>query len=99
MPKEVIWSPESERDLDKILDYLAINWNTSVSLKFIDLIEVLADQISNNPLQFPSINRKLNIRKCVITKHNTLFYRNRRKHVEILRIYDNRQNPEKLIFI
>ena len=99
MPKEVIWSPDSVRDLDKILDYLAINWNTSVSLKFIDLIEVLTDQISNNPQQFPSINRKLNIRKCVITKHNTLFYRNRRKHVEILRIYDNRQDPLKLTFL
>ena len=99
MPKEVIWSPESEKDLDKLLDYLATDWDTSVVLKFIDLLEVLVDQISYNPLQFPSIKRKLNIRKCVITKHNSLFYRNKRGNVEILRIYDTRQDPESLEFI
>ena len=98
MPKKIIWSPDSERDLALILEYLAREWDSSVSIKFLDLIEELSEQVSLNPRQFPLIHKKLNIRKCVITKHNTLYYRNMRTHVELLRIYDTRQDPGKLKF-
>ena len=39
---------------------------------------------------------KLKVRKCVITKQNSLYYRENSERIEILRIYDNRQNPRKL---
>ena len=99
MPKKIIWSPKSEKDLEIILEYLSTEWDESVAQKFIDIVDVLLDQISINPKQFPLIHKKLNIRKCVITKHNTLFYRNRRGHIELLRIYDTRQDPDNLIFL
>ncbi len=98
MPKEIIWSPDSERDLDTILAYLSSGWNPLVSSRFLDLIEKVLVQISINPRQFPLIYKGLNIRKCVIAKHNTLYYRNKRAHVEFLRIFDSRQDPDKLNF-
>jgi plasmid stabilization system protein ParE len=98
MPKQVIWSPLSERDFNNILDYLRENWGSKVVAKFIDIVEDLTEQISLNPKQFPVIYKKLKVRKCVITKHNTLYYRDRRDYVDILRIFDNRQDPHKLKF-
>ena len=98
MPKPIIWSPQSDRDLENILDYLAQKWEYSVSVKFLDLVDILLKQIAINPKQFPLIHKPLKIRKCVITKHNTLYYRNEGYVVEVLRIYDNRQDPEKLEF-
>ena len=98
MPKPIIWSPQSEKDLEKILDYHAIEWEADVSIKFLNLVDSLLRQISRNPKQYPLIHKKLNIRKCVITKHNSLYYRNRRSAIELLRIYDNRQDPDKLEF-
>jgi plasmid stabilization system protein ParE len=98
MPKPVIWSPQSEKDLEKILDYLAVEWDASVSIKFLNVIDRLVGQITGNPKQYPLIHTQLNIRKCVITKHNSLYYRNKRSVIELLRIYDNRQDPEKLEF-
>jgi plasmid stabilization system protein ParE len=98
MAKKIIWTIESEQDFSDILEYLSQNWNNSVALTFIDLVDLLLTQISINPNQYPVINRKLRIRKCVITKHNSLYYRNRRNHIELLRIYDNRQNPDNLKF-
>jgi len=98
MPKKIIWSPKSEKDFENILEYLSKEWDAEVTIKFIDLIDILLIQISINPRQFPLIHKSLNIRKCVISKHNTLYYRNRRNHIELLRIYDNRQNPENLRF-
>jgi len=98
MPKKIIWSPDSELDLEIILEYLSDEWESSVAVKFLDITEDLTKQISINPRQFPLIHSRLNIRKCVITKHNTLYYRNKRTNVELLRIYDTRQDPEKLKF-
>ena len=98
MTKKIIWSPNSEEDFENILDYLASEWDAKVAIKFIDLVDALLLQIANNPRQFPLIHKKYNVRKCVLTKHNTLYYRNRRNYIELLRIYDNRQDPEKLRF-
>ena len=98
MAKPIRWSPQADEDLDKILDYLANEWEDSVSLKFLDLVDILLNQIAINPRQYPLIHKSLNIRKCVITKHNSLFYRNKRNVIEVVRIYDTRQEPEKLQF-
>jgi plasmid stabilization system protein ParE len=99
MPKQVIWSPQSESDLLQIIDYLNKNWESKVTIKFSDIIDEIIIQISLNPRQFPVIQKRKKIRKCVITKHNSLYYRERKEFVDILRIYDNRQDPHKLKFI
>ena len=72
MPKQIIWSPLSENDFSGILEYLQQNWDSKVVIKFIDIIDELINQISLNPKQFPVIQKKKKIRKCVITKHNSL---------------------------
>lgn len=98
MAKQIIWSPSSESDFEDILDYLSEHWESKVVFKFIEIVNELVEQIALNPKQFPVIQKKYKIRKCVITKHNTLYYRERRNYVDILRIYDNRQDPKKLRF-
>lgn len=98
MSKQVIWSPQSENDFSDILEYLAENWDKEVALKFIDIVDKLINQILLNPKQFPIIQKQKKIRKCVITKHNSLYYRERKEFIDILRIYDNRQDPRKLKF-
>jgi plasmid stabilization system protein ParE len=98
MPKPIIWSPLSEKDFESILEYLHTNWDDKVVNQFIEITDKLINQISLNPRQFPVIHRKKRVRKCIITKHNTLFYRDQKKCVDILRIYDTRQDPEKKKF-
>ncbi len=98
MPKEIIWAPLAENDLSAILEYLDKNWDSKVSANFIDMTENVIDQISINPRQFPIIFIRKRIRKCVLTKHNSLFYRESRSKAEILRIYDTRQDPDSLTF-
>jgi plasmid stabilization system protein ParE len=98
MLKPVIWSPLSENDFENILEYLNKNWGIKVASNFIDLVETLINQISLNPKQFPICFKKKKIRKCVLTKHNTLYYRDGKINIEILRIYDTRQDPTTMIF-
>lgn len=98
MSKPIIWSPLAENDFESILDYLQIHWENKVVSDFIVIVEGITGQIAANPTQFPLINKKKQVRKCVITKHNTLFYRNRKDYIDILRIFDTRQDPHKLKF-
>jgi len=69
-----------------------------VLIQFLNKIDIITNQISTNQNQYPIINKKLQVRKCVITKQNTLFYRESQKQIEVLRLYDTRQDPEKLKF-
>ena len=98
MSKQIVWSPLSENDFSRILDYLNKNWGEKVASQFIDLTESFLRHISINPRQFPVIYKKKRIRKCVLTKHNTLYYRDSKAQIEILRIYDTRQDPDNLTF-
>ena len=74
MPKPVIWSHLSINDFTMILQYLQENWNDQIANRFIDITETLISHISNNPKQYPLIYKRHRILKCVITKHNTLYY-------------------------
>jgi len=98
MSKQVVWSPLSESDFARVLEYINENWDENVTNQFIDLTENILGQISINPRQFPVIHKKEKIRKCVLTKHNTMFYRESKTQVDILRIYDTRQDPYTLTF-
>jgi plasmid stabilization system protein ParE len=72
--KRILWSPLAEEDLNNILEYLEREWEQQVIFDFLVALENDLDRISKNPKVFPLINSLLNIRKYVITKHNTLYY-------------------------
>ncbi len=94
--KPLIWSPEADLDLEEILDYLEKKWTLSVAQDFINSLFNTLDWISFNPDSFMQINKSDNIRKYVLSEHYTLYFEVFDKHIDLLRIFDNRQNPNKL---
>ena len=96
MAKNVIWSPAAEKDLETVLDYLQSKWSNQILNRFINKIDDNIGLIIDDPKIFPLINHRLKIRKSVITKHNTLYYRETAKSIQIVRLFDSRQNPKKL---
>ena len=96
MNNEVIWSPESEDDLSNIFNYLLIKWNFKIADNFINDVENKIQNIVKNPILYPIIHSELVIRRCVITKHNSIIYFQKNEIIYILRVFDNRQDPEKL---
>ncbi len=98
MHSKIYWSLLAEKDFENILLYLQEHWEEKVIENFIEITEILIGQIAMNPKQFPVIYKKKKVRKCVLTKHNSLYYIVGRDSIEILRIFDNRQNPKLLKF-
>lgn len=47
---------------------------------------------------YPLIHKRLKIRKCVVSKHNSIYYREKKDFIEIVNVFDTRQNPNKLKF-
>jgi len=59
----------------------------------------LAEVDLGNILEYLAKNWNQKVRKCLVTKQNTLFYREVERRIEILRLYDTRQDPKKLKFL
>ena len=98
MLKKVIWSPSAEKDFELILDYLQLKWNHKIVNSLINKIDDNINLILEDYKIFPVINDELQIRKSVISKQNTLYYREKSGTLEIVRLFDSRQDPYKLKF-
>jgi plasmid stabilization system protein ParE len=89
-------SPSAKEDIENISQYLNQEWGKVVLSRFLIKINWIISQIVINPQQYPVINTRLKIRRCVITKQNTLYYIYVNGKIKIVRIYDTRQDPNKL---
>lgn len=96
MPKVVVMTELAEQDLERITDYLVLQWGVKVCKRFLDRFEVVCEMLSRNPRCYRLISKKHNVRKCVLTSHNTIYYRERKDKIEILTIFDTRQDPHNL---
>ena len=89
-------SEKAENDLSKIIDYLLVNWNQMTVRNFLKKFYNQIDLISSFPDLYPKTIIKKNIHRAVLTKHITIYYEINSELINILRLYDTRQNPNKL---
>lgn len=95
----VYLSSQAEIKLLKLNQYLLQKWNVKVRNEF---IEKLTNKITQISLQPESCSQSIDFKglyKCVVTKQTTFYYRILfdKNEIEIITIFDTRQNPENLI--
>ncbi len=91
---KVEWTDHALSELKQTYQYLEENWTSKELTKLSLDIERTISLISKNPKMFP-ISDKVNIRKVVVKKFNTMYYREKdNTSVEILSFFSNRQNPD-----
>lgn len=97
---KVRWTSTSKVTYLDVLSYLDENWTKRELQNFVDTVEKVISQIVAEPYMFEASNKKKNIRKGFVTKYNTLYYRikPRKKEIELLTFWDNRQDPNKLSY-
>ena len=93
---KIVWSDEALSNLKNILTYLENNWSTKEINKFATLLDRQLNRIQNNPFLFAESESRSTIRKSVLTKQVSIYYRIKNKTVELISLFDNRQNPKKL---
>jgi plasmid stabilization system protein ParE len=91
----IYWTPNARSTFLKVVDYLNEAWTKREIDNFVNEVEQVLKQISNDPNMFKASKKNKSIRKGFVTKHTSLYYRvkPRKKRIELLAFWDNRQNP------
>ncbi|MFI5138906.1 MAG: type II toxin-antitoxin system RelE/ParE family toxin [Sphingobacteriales bacterium] len=96
MAKEIILTPTATRNFLTIIDYLSANWGITVTNNFIDRFEQVLVLLAENPGMFQFLDQTRRVQKCIMTKHNILYFKETAKTIRIITIFDTRQDPKKL---
>ena len=97
---KIFWTPQARHTYFKVLDHLEKTWTEREIQNFINEVDNILNQIKRNPGMFEESKKMKNVRKGFVSKHNTLYYRirPRKKELQLLLFWDNRQDPGKLVY-
>lgn len=78
------------------VDYLEKFWTVREIRKFAKLLDKQLFLIKKNPTLYSYSNNSRHIRKTVLTKQITLYYKVIDTEIYLVTLFDSRQNPGKL---
>ena len=93
---KVTISERAEQNLDNIVRHLETEWSARVRDKFLEILKAKIEQIAEMPYMYEASSKKKTVRRCVVNKQTSLYYRAKKEEIEIITIQDNRRNPKKL---
>lgn len=96
MSRKVIISKTAEKRLNELFTYLLENWSQKVKSDFIKKLDSKISLLKEHPEGFPESEKEKGLRKCVISKQTTMFFRFNSQQIKIITFFDTRQSPEKI---
>jgi len=96
MDYKLRWSQESITDLEDILSYLSKNWSKRIVNNFKRKLSRQLDLIAQNPLMFPRSTYNPELRKAVLSKQTSIFYKITGNTIFLVHIFVNTRNIERL---
>ncbi|HMP29502.1 MAG TPA: type II toxin-antitoxin system RelE/ParE family toxin [Saprospiraceae bacterium] len=90
---KIFWTDNALKELQNTIEYLQEHWSEKELRSLAHNLEKTLELISNNPNIFQSSEYKKDIRRAVVMKLNTLYYRVNGNTVEFISFFSNRQNP------
>ncbi len=93
---KLIWSDEALENLKGIIEYLEKSWTTREIKKFARLLDKNLNLIRVNSKSFPKSGQSEDFWRAVISKQVSIIYQIENQGIQIISIFDNRQNPNRL---
>lgn len=87
----IIWSPKSELNYTKIINYIIERWTIKEAIDFDTKAMSLLNVLKTRHRLCPKSKMK-NLRKCVITSQTSLIYQIHKDSIELVDFIDNRAN-------
>ena len=94
-PLKVIWSENSYQNSIEIKHYLQDKFTEKEIEVFYSLLSTFEEAVSIFPKLYPITKRKSQIRRAVLSKVLSVFYKVNKNQIEVLSILDNRTNLSK----
>jgi len=95
---EVIWSEESDKRTDEIIEYLLEKFSQKEVSNFLNLLKDFEKIVSQFPETYPESLNKKGIRRSVIAKQISILYSIDESCIRVYTIFDNRQDPKNIEF-
>ena len=95
MINDLLWTDRALTEYDNLLDYLLEKWGEAITLRVIGEINQKISQIKKFPEHFPVFLKGKQIRRCVASPQTSIFFHIKGDVIEIISLFDNRQNPQK----
>jgi plasmid stabilization system protein ParE len=94
--RKIILSKRASNQLEKLLEYLELEWSLKVKNDFIKKLDKSLSQIQIFPESCQQTNFVQGLHKFVVTKQTAFFYRFDSETITVVTIFDNRMNPDRL---
>jgi plasmid stabilization system protein ParE len=94
--RKIILSKRASKRLEKLLEYLELEWSPKVKNDFIKKLDKSLKQIQKFPESCQKTSFVKGLHMLVVTKQTSLFYRFDSKSITIVTLFDNRMEPDKL---
>jgi plasmid stabilization system protein ParE len=94
MPHQIFWTRAAKKSYEEVVGFLAQNWSQKEINQFILRTEEVLILMSKNPTIYPLVGPDLH--RCVLSKHNSLFFKINDNKITILACWDNRKDPGNL---
>lgn len=94
--RKAIWNPLARKDYYNNIDYLLKVWTEAEAQKFIDQVNEIIFILEKGNVEYQDTNYP-KIKRCVLKKQITLFYKViDKKNIELLRFWNNAKDNKNL---
>ena len=97
MALQIVWTPEADREFERIIEYLLQEWLEKEVVQFVETTDKIIDYISEYPRMFRKTDKR-NVHEALVTKHNLTVYKIFKGRIDIITFWDTRQHPKKKKF-
>jgi plasmid stabilization system protein ParE len=90
---KILWSEEAILGLKGIISYLEFRFSEKDIKKFVHQFDYQINLITTQPELFPISSNSSNIRRTLVGKLTSIYFRIENDTINIISIRDNRQKP------
>ena len=95
MASQIIVTKKFRQNVIETHEYILNTFSSKAASLFLTRIEKRIDFIAAHPQAGKASQKRKNVRCVLLTPHNQIYYRSENETVEILLLFDMRQNPNK----
>ena len=93
---DVFLSPLAAKKLEITLDQIRDYWSERIKDEFLDRFKSKVVQISRFPESISQSTKQDGLFKAVVDRNTSFIYRINKDSIEIITVFDNRQNPDDI---
>lgn len=94
---EVRWTLIAASEYEATINWLLENWNEKIAAKFRDDVWNKIQRLTKSPFIGRPSEQLTDCRQTLVLPYHVIIYKIFASHMEIVRVFDTRQNPSNII--